>query len=187
MITYEDIYVCSNPNCNAYLCKDCPCIYCGHYGINKDVSCILSIISENGRVKIEPQMDKYFSGMTIKLEAIPDTNYDFVKFVINGEEIETNPYSFRILQDTSVIAIFQLQQRKLTIGTFSNGKVLLNNEEVSSGEYEFPIGTEVVLEAVPDEGYVFVKWSPSNETDNPIEIILDEDKTYTPIFEEEES
>ena len=51
----------------------------------------------------------------------------------------------------------------------------------TNGAVEIAVGTQVTLEAVPAEGYKFVKWS-DDETDNPRDYEVGDDVTLTPEF-----
>jgi hypothetical protein len=66
----------------------------------------------------------------------------------------------------------------LTINQTGNGTVTL---DPSGGVYI--AGTTVTLTAVPDEGWQFGSWSgDADGSQNPVEIIMDENKTVSAIF-----
>ena len=54
--------------------------------------------------------------------------------------------------------------------------------DANAGSVEIPVGFTVTLEAVPAEGFKFLKWS-DGETKNPREYPVTGDKTITPVFE----
>ncbi len=71
------------------------------------------------------------------------------------------------------------------------GMLLTIRPSVGEGETEPPAGTyiihknsEVTVKAIPAEGYIFYCWLLNGETptQNPITVLMDTDKTLTPIF-----
>lgn len=65
----------------------------------------------------------------------------------------------------------------LEIGFNENlGTVEVEGDEIEPGEeFIFEQGTEVTLEAIPDEGAEFERWENIDETDEEITIVMDED------------
>ncbi len=79
----------------------------------------------------------------------------------------------RLVQNSSTYTI-----ALYTIATSAtNGKVL------GGGQYE--LNAIVSLTAIPDNGYSFIQWSDGN-TDNPRDVIVTGDATYTAVFEKKE-
>lgn len=121
--------------------------------------------------------------LTDVTKEIEITAKDFQESLVElGTLAEENKWTLKEIR----FSHFKTELETLTIGSFSNGTVELNGEERLSGEYQFTSNAKITLEAIPEEGYVFVKWSPSEETSNPITVIMDTDKEYTPVFESEE-
>ena len=55
------------------------------------------------------------------------------------------------------------------------------------GEYEFPNGTELVVEAIPSEGWTFSHWVLGDDnfgSQNPLSITIDKDYTIIANFVE---
>ncbi len=78
----------------------------------------------------------------------------------------------KISDDVTVISY------TLTVNQTGDGSVTLNPD---GGVYN--AGTTVTLTAVPDEGWQFYSWSGDAEgSQNPYEIVMDEDKTVLAIF-----
>lgn len=71
--------------------------------------------------------------------------------------------------------------RTLTIAAGMGGTV-----SPTPGEHYHPSGTEINLLAIPDTHYIFTHWSgdvlKGHETDNPLDIILDSDRSLTANF-----
>ena len=57
----------------------------------------------------------YKSGDSVTIEATPNTGYLFDHFSVNGTDITTNPYTFTITQDTSVIGYFKSAECTLNL------------------------------------------------------------------------
>lgn len=62
----------------------------------------------------------------------------------------------------------------------TNGSTLIS--ESNSSNINIPYGESITLNAIPNTGYKFIKWSDNN-TNNIRSISITEDKTYTAIFE----
>ena len=78
--------------------------------------------------------------------------------------------------DASYTATYEATKNKYIISADAiNGKV------EGAGEYEY--GDIVDLTAIPDEGYIFYKWS-DGVTDNPRTVTVTENATYTALFED---
>ncbi|MBQ7210997.1 MAG: hypothetical protein IJS05_08930, partial [Paludibacteraceae bacterium] len=72
----------------------------------------------------------------------------------------------------------------LSLSTNGNGYLLLNGEQILSGDYEFAKGTQVSIEAVPGNQMTrFSHWS-TKSTFNPITPTLDDDMSFCAIFKQ---
>ena len=117
---------------------------------------------------------EYEIGEEITLEAIPNEGYHFVKW---DDENTDNPRLLTVAYDITLTAVFSntytvtVQPNYTSMGRVTGG-----------GEYE--IDEEITLEAIPNEGYHFVKWSDEN-TDNPRTLKVIADITLTAIFEKD--
>ena len=96
----------------------------------------------------------YEEGTTCTLTAIPNANFDFVKWTKDGVEVSTNAsYSFTVTEDADYVAHFQLKSYTVTVeadpeegGTVSAG-----------GTYNH--GSTCQLIATANPGYRFVNWT----------------------------
>ena len=111
----------------------------------------------------------YEYGTEVTLEATADAHYHFVQWS-NGET--TNPYTFTLAGDTTINAVFAIDQHTVT-AVGEHGTV------TGAGTYEY--GTEVTLEATADAHYHFVQWS-NGETTNPYTFTLAGDTTINAVF-----
>jgi len=95
----------------------------------------------------------YLRGATCTLTATPNTNYTFVNWTKNGEEVSANStYSFVVTDGGEYVAHFNpIYEIVATANPTEGGTV------TGAGPYEN--GTTATLEATPSEGYVFYCWT----------------------------
>lgn len=113
----------------------------------------------------------------VTLSVIPNEHYHFVKYVINGEDITTTPYTFTMTGDTIVNTYFEEDStfRISTSSNFEHGSVYVSDDTVYQGE-------SVTLWARPFPDYNFVRWS-DGETTNPRTIVVNSDITLVAIYQ----
>ena len=122
------------------------------------------------------QLDYYSQGTTPTYTgSIPtkpsDENY---RYEFSGWNQEPSP----ITKDMVYIAQFRaIQLYKLTVNQQGKGTVYIQPE----GPYEYD--TLIFLQAYPDQGYKFVKWS-DGDTNNQKQVHIKKDTSLTAIFEE---
>ncbi len=109
---------------------------------------------------------------TAIITAIPKDNYRFVKW---SDEITDNPRTIIVTQDSTLTAIFEWNNYKITTTVNDNAM----GSVTESGEYTY--GSEITLTATANDGYRFTQWSDGN-TENPRTITVTENKTYTAEF-----
>jgi hypothetical protein len=105
----------------------------------------------------------YNHGDEITITATPNKNYHFVQWSDGNTE---NPRTIVLTEDVELKAEFALNQYEVSVMSDGNGYV------TGRGTYDY--GTEVIIEAVANEGYHFMKWSDGN-TENPRTIVVTED------------
>ncbi len=129
----------------------------------------LTIASTDGGSVIVPGEGVFIreAGTVLDLVAEPDEGYQFVKWTGNVSTIgDVYAASTDITMDNSysIMADFESWQPEpqvqLTIRSTAGGSVA----EPGEGEFGFPLGTEVSLAAIPDEGYRFLGWSSEADT-----------------------
>ncbi|CAL2094886.1 InlB B-repeat-containing protein [Tenacibaculum sp. 190524A05c] len=154
----------------------------------------LTLNATNGTVSTNPNPTggTYDDGTSVQLTATPDAGYQFDGW--SGDATgTTNPLTITMDADKTVTAIFSKIQRTLTInatnGTvnvtnpFALKEVGVNGGKVNTQTGQFDDGTTIRLTAVPDSGYQFDGWSgDATGTTNPIDIVMDSDKTVTAMF-----
>ncbi|MEF8874551.1 MAG: CARDB domain-containing protein [Candidatus Thermoplasmatota archaeon] len=85
------------------------------------------------------------------------------------------------IDEVEVAVIEEVTEYELTIETEEGGTT-----DPDPGTYTHEEGEEVVVEAIPDEGWNFVNWTGDYEgTEENITMVMDENKTITAHFEEE--
>ena len=101
--------------------------------------------AQNGH--IEGLAESYAPGATAEVTAVADAHYHFVEW---GDHITTETRSFKVNNDMTIKAIFEIDKVNITF-TAENGTV----EGAGPADY----GKTITLRAVPNDGYRFVKWS----------------------------
>ena len=102
-------------------------------------------------------------------------HYHFVQWSDGSTETTRNVV---ITCDSIITAIFAIDTHTVS-ATVNN-----DNYGTVNGTGSYPYGATVSLEAVPEEGYYFVKWS-NGVTDNPATFACAGDTTLSAIFSEE--
>lgn len=113
---------------------------------------------------------EYLLGEEITIKAKADENYHFVKW---SDGVTKNPRTLEVTEDLELTANFAADTYDITVKKTEGGKI--------TGADSYAYGDEVTLRAVPDAGYVFVKWS-DGKTKNPRTITVTADKTYSAEF-----
>ena len=118
----------------------------------------LKLYSFNGDVVITPEKDSYDAGELVTVFSIPDDGYVFKNWC-GSEDSKQNPYTFVMDQD-KIISPTILRKASVSNERYalqvqsSNGQVQIFPEQDS-----YESGTNVVLTAIPEDGYVFARWS----------------------------
>ena len=113
----------------------------------------------------------------VTLSVIPNEHYHFIKYVIDGEDITTTPYTFTMTGDTTVNTYFEEDStfRISASSNFEYGSVYVSADTVYQGE-------SVTLWARPFPDYNFVQWS-DNVTANPRTMVVNSDITLVAIYQ----
>ena len=120
--------------------------------------------------------DMYDYATTATLTATPSTGFQFIEWLDeNGDQYSTeNPLNIEALQPLTLTAHFGIASYEVTAET-EHGHV------DGLGTYTF--GTSVVLTAVADDHYHFVKWADDDMTNDTRAYRVIEAKTFHPVFE----
>ncbi|HOC69532.1 MAG TPA: hypothetical protein PKO23_12060, partial [Candidatus Hydrogenedentes bacterium] len=84
-------------------------------------------------------------------------------------------------RDREVEAVFT-PDRILTMHIIppGSGKIVADPVMPPTG---YPYGTDVILTAIPNSGYKFIRWDPSAVTSTILDITMSADKTVSAVFE----
>lgn len=109
----------------------------------------------------------------ITVSVIPDANYHFTKYTIDGVDNTATPLQLHLTADTTIVAYFE-EDDKYHISCPTN----INNISVYISANDVYSGTSVTLWARPFPDYNFVRWG-DGETTNPRQITVTENVTLT--------
>ena len=129
-----------------------------------------------GSGSISPENRMFTPGSEVSITAIADLGFAFASWGgdLSGND---NPAKLIIDDNKSVTASF-IAGPTFSLTTSVEG---LGSVSPESGTYNG--GTVVSITAIPDSGYIFASWSRDlSGTNNPQDIIMDNDKTLTANF-----
>ena len=123
----------------------------------------------------------YNSGTIIELSASPASEWIFVEWKGDFSSVE-NPTQISIDKPKNITAVFEKKQYPLNIEIEGNGSV--EEKIIKPGlANDYNSGTIIQLNAVPENGWSFLKWSGDLlSSKNPIEITVDMAKTIKAEF-----
>ncbi|MFW5902699.1 MAG: InlB B-repeat-containing protein [archaeon] len=147
----------------------------------------LEIISmEGGMTSPEEGTHNYTVGKEVTVEATPEEGYKFNGWEREGSATQCEQYeetcTFNIMNNSMLSAHFEEieDEEEYTLGINVIGKGETNPEE---GTHTYEEEEEVTITATPDEGWEFKEWQGDYEgTDEEINLLINEDKEITPIF-----
>lgn len=114
----------------------------------------------------------YGTEITVKSTYV---GYQFLNYIINGTEYNTDNATFTITQDSTVVGNYLAQ---ITGGNCTNGFVYVNG--LTSGNYAF--GETIHIKAVADFGYMFVSWNGIEESTSEFDLTVSSALTLTANF-----
>ncbi|MHC4888393.1 MAG: InlB B-repeat-containing protein, partial [Planctomycetota bacterium] len=136
----------------------------------------LSITAVNGSVTRTPNQASYDSGTTVTLQALANTDYNFVNWSGDASG-SSNPITVVMDSNKSITANFAVDTYTLDI-TATNGSVTKTPDQASYGN-----GTTVTLQAMANTGYSFASWSgDASGTNNLTTVVMDGNKSVTANF-----
>jgi len=127
-----------------------------------------------------PDLCFYLIGDVVSVLAIPDSNYRFEYWILNGVNISSQDH-IEVLMDSnhSLQAVFTPITHQLNITSTEGGTT-----DPAPGTHTYLNGTVVSVTALPDVGYSFNYWRREGEvrTVNPIIILAAADGTLEAFF-----
>ncbi|MGB9778502.1 MAG: InlB B-repeat-containing protein, partial [Candidatus Bathyarchaeales archaeon] len=138
--------------------------------------------TSGGTTNPSPGTYIYASGSTVEVLAIPDVNYKFVRWELNGDNVTANPITILMDKNYTLHAVFALLTYRLTILSSIGGTT-----DPALGTYTYTNGTYASVTAIPDAHYRFDYWlldgNPAGSA-NPISILMTDDHTLQAVFAE---
>lgn len=126
--------------------------------------------------------NEYPSGTNVQLTAIPEPEWQFVKW--DGDHTGTeNPLVLTVTEPLSLTAVFEKVNYALTVQIEGQGTV---EEEIvaAKSSTDYPSGTTVQLTAIPEEEWEFMQWSGDHVgNENPLVLSIIEPLSLTATFE----
>lgn len=153
-------------------------------------------VTVNGEELTPPIKKKFNKGDSVKIEALPNSGYKFVKW--QGDISSTNSsLSFTIDRDITITAQFAAVSSDsytltIKVSPDKSGQIRVNNGQWSDSYSEaLPKDSSVQIEAQAKSGFKFNRWSgdvPSNYiTNNPLTIKLSGNYVITALFTDTEA
>ena len=140
-------------------------------------------ISAGAGGKVDPSGDKtdLLYGTSLDIKAIPDAGYLFQNWS-DGSVLDER--TIIISQDTVLVANFKEDIPPVTYEfTVTAGEGGTVTQSKPNGSYE--AGTTITLEAIPNKGYEFDKWSDENTSASRSITITDANITLKALFKEQ--
>ncbi|MCV9388825.1 pectinesterase family protein [Reichenbachiella ulvae] len=149
------------------------------------VSLLLSTNNQSaGTVSQSPIAEKYDINTEITVTAQANAGYKFVGWYDQNDQLvsEINPHTFTLSTDAELMGKFAAQYSlSATVNDVSFGSVSISPNQESYDE-----GTEVIVEAVPATGYVFLYWQDENaqkiSENNPLKLTMYEDQSVQAVL-----
>lgn len=125
----------------------------------------------------------YNAGTTVSVVALPNTDYRFGHWILDGLTVTNNPISVTMTQNRTLTAYFAVlppTQYILTIATTAGGTT-----DPSPSSYTIAEGQTQQVVALPSTNYRFVNWflDGISRTENPITVTMNRDHSLTATFE----
>lgn len=128
-----------------------------------------------------PGIYTYDEGANVQVTAIPDANYEFAYWELDGEYNGTsNPTNVLMDKNHTLKAVFAVITYTLTITTTTGGTT-----DPAPGTYTYDADSSISVQALPSANYMFDHWELDGSyagTDNPTTVLMDDDHTLHAVF-----
>ncbi len=134
-----------------------------------------------GTTNPSPGTYTYPEGANVQVTAIPDANYKFVYWELNGSNVgSANPINILMNDSYTLKAHFAIVTYTLTITATAGGTT-----NPAPGTYIYEAGSYASVTALPSENYMFSHWvldgSPAGSA-NPISVLMNANRTLHAVF-----
>ncbi|MFA9457405.1 tetratricopeptide repeat protein [Halalkalibacter sp. AB-rgal2] len=151
--------------------------------ISGDNHTVLTNVTGEGHVAIFPDQDTYEPGTLITIEAIPAQGWTFARWEgdLEGSEAIRD---ITVDDHLSIMAVFTRDTGEYTLALSKSGAGTVTKDRADS---TFQANDTVTLQATPDSGWEFVRWTGTKESTQPtFTITMQEDTSLRAIFREVE-
>ncbi|GAE31442.1 InlB B-repeat-containing protein [Halalkalibacter hemicellulosilyticus] len=149
--------------------------------ISGDNHTVLTNVTGEGQVAIFPDQDTYEPGTLITIEAIPAQGWTFARWEGDLEGSDTKR-DITVDDHLSIMAVFTRETGEYTLALSKSGSGTVTKDQPGS---TFSANETVTLQATPDSGWEFVRWTGTKESTQPsFTITMNEDTSLRAIFRE---
>ena len=138
-------------------------------------------VEPEGAGSILPGNSKQIFDGEVQLSATPTEGYTFVEWVCDNEAFSDNPEcTFTMMGQKTVTAVFTPKSYNLTIKYNENYGAV---EGCGTGVFNY--NTNILLKAVPNNGYYFIGWQHGDSiiSENPeLQLTIKENDIYEAVF-----
>lgn len=145
--------------------------------VEKEIPIYKVTLVQSAGGEIESDTEEAEEGTTITLTAIPDDGYKLAHWIINDVEKSSSDttYTMELTKDVVVSAVFEAEDVKPDIRYYkvdvpknlNGGRILVSSTYAREG-------TEIIVTAIPDEGYLLAQLKVDGR-----KVEVDEDNQYT--------
>ncbi len=150
------------------------------------VTYLLTIMTaEGGQTNMEAGTHSYYAAEKVTLFAIAEENYQFDHWIVDNGIVEehpsANPLTVEMTSALSVTPVFVANQNPVEYVTLTIQESIGGSVVVTPLFDKYILGSNVILEAKPDDGYNFDKWNDGATT--PLRtVVLNTDTTLMALF-----
>ena len=124
-----------------------------------------------GTILLDPDQASYDHGSMVTLTALPAEGYKFDNWS-GGSTSSDSLITVTMDEDKSFTANFSIKAIGYTLTTMADPTD--GGSVIPSGSNAYNVGTEVIVIALPAEGYWFDGWTGIDETNDTVTIIMDD-------------
>ncbi len=152
------------------------------------VTYLLTIMTaDGGRTNMEVGTYSCYAGEKVTLFAIPAENYQFDHWIVNDGTVANNPTDNPLIVEMtgalSVTPVFVAKENPVVYVTLTIQESVGGSVVVTPMLDRYILGSNVILEAKPEEGYNFDRWNDGVTTVLRT-VVLNTDTTLMAVFKE---